>query len=169
MVSKRRHGLLLFFPLCFPTRFVVCLAKVLPGKIGERVEEICTDWFLRIFLWVFGLSFRLFADLRKNIEDFEAIYVFKTPKGSVEESAIFKRDENGHPRMTRGDGKAKNPNVTIVFKNVKVFKLYLYSLADQDILELILDNDVELDGNWNYVCKFLFMIRDLRFTVGLDQ
>jgi hypothetical protein len=133
------------------------------------VEDKWTDWFLRFFLWVFGLSFRLFTDLRKNIEDFEATYVFKTPNGSVRESAIFKRDGKGRPIMTREDGEADNPDVTVVFKNGYVLKRYLYSLADQDILELILANDVLLDGNWNYVCKFLFMIRALRLRVGLES
>lgn len=171
MVAKRRHGLLLLAPRCFPVRVPVRLggwaAKRLPRTIGERLENIWTEWFLKLFLWFFGLSFRLFPELRKNIEDFEAKYVFKTRDGAVRESAIFKKDGNGGPVMMRKDEPVPDPDVTVVFENAYVLKRYLYSLADQDILDLILKNDVQLDGNWNYVCKLLFMIRDLHFRVGL--
>jgi hypothetical protein len=169
MVLKRRHGLLLLAPRCFPARLGVGVAKRLPGTAGERVEDIRTEWFLKLFLWAFGLSFRLFPELRENIEDFEGTYVFKTRSGSVKESAIFKRDGNGGPVMTRKDEPDPDPDVTVVFKNADVLKQYLYSLADQEILELLLANDVQLDGNWNYVCKLLFMIRELRFRVGLES
>jgi hypothetical protein len=169
LVSKRRHGLPLLAPRCFPLGLGAWAAKGLPRKAGEKFEDKWTEWFLKLFLWFFGLSFRLFPELRKNIEDFDAKYVFKSRNGSIRESAIFKRDGNGGPVMTREDEPVPNPHVTIVFKNADVLKRYLYSLADQDILELILNNDVHLEGNWNYVCKLLFMIRDLRFRVGLEQ
>ena len=55
-----------------------------------------------------------------------------------------------------------HPNVTVVFKDADVLKRYLFSIGqNQDILGLILANDVQLDGNWNYVHKFLFMVNDL--------
>jgi hypothetical protein len=169
LASKRRYGLLLLAPRCFPLRPGLWTAKCLPGRAGQWVENRSTEWFLKLFLWFFGLSFRLSPELRKNIEDFEATYVFKTEDGSVKESAVFRKDGNGGTVMVREDKPVPDPDVTVVFKNAYVLKRYLYSLADQDILELILQNDVQLDGNWNYVCKFLFMIRDLRSTVGLEQ
>lgn len=169
MVSKRRYGLLLLAPRCFPVRPGLFAAKHLPRTGGEWLENLWTEWFLKIFLWFFGLSFRLSSELRKNIKDFRATYVFKTENDSVRESAIFKGDGNGGTVLVCEEEPAPAPDVTVVFKNAYVLKRYLYSLADQDILDLILHNEVQLDGNWNYVCKFLFMIRDLRSTVGLDQ
>lgn len=169
MVSKRRHGLFLLAPRCFPVRLGAWAAKGLPRTAGESLENMWTEWFLKLFLCFFRLSFRLFPELRKNIEDFEAKYVFKTRDGAVRESAIFKRDGNGGPVMMCEDEPVPDPDVTIVFKNADVLKRYLYSLADQDVLDLILRNDVHLEGNWNYVCKLLFMIRALRVRVGLEQ
>jgi hypothetical protein len=169
VIPKRRHGLLLLVPHFVPAKLGAGVAKHLPRTVGESVENMWTEWFLKLFLWAFGLSFRLFPDLRKNIEDFEGTYVFKTRNGSVRESAIFKSGANGGPLMTRKDEPVPDPNVTIVFKNADVLKRYLFSLADQEILQLILENDVQLDGNWNYVCKLLYMIRALRSTVGLEQ
>ncbi len=69
--------------------------------------------------------------------------------------------------MIREDQPVPDPEVTVVFKDADVLKRYLYSLADQDILDLILRNDVYLEGNWNYVCKLLFIIRELHLKVGL--
>jgi hypothetical protein len=169
LVSKRRYGLLLLAPRCFPVRLGTWAAKGLPRTTGERLENLWTEWFLKFFLWFFGLSFRLSPELRKNIKDFRATYVFKTENGSVRESAIFKRDGNGCAVMVCEDEPAPDPDVTVVFRNAYVLKRYLYSLADQDILDLILKNDVQLDGNWNYVCKLLFMIRGLRCKVGLES
>jgi hypothetical protein len=169
LVSKKRYGLLLLAPRCFPVRPGLWTARCLPRTMGNRLENLWTEWFLKVFLWFFGLSFHLSPDLRKNIKDFEATYVFKTQNGSVRESAVFKRDGNGDTVMVCEDEAAPDPDITVVFKNAYVLKRYLYSLADQDILDLILHNEVQLDGNWNYVCKLLFMIRDLRSTVGLEQ
>jgi len=174
LVSKRRHGLPLLVPRCFPVKVPLKLGGVakslrLPRTKVESLENRWTAWFLKLFLWFFGLSFRLFPELRKNIEDFEAQYVFKTRDGGVEESAIFKKDGNRGPVMVRKDKPVDNPNVTVVFKDADVLKRYLYSLAGQDILQLILNDDVQLDGNWNYVCKLLFMIRQLHFRVGLQE
>ena len=38
---------------------------------------------------------------------------------------------------------------------------------DQDILNSLLANDVEVDGNLNYVYKFGFMARDLGHRLGV--
>ena len=64
--------------------------------------------------------------------------------------------------MIRKDDPVHDPDVTVVFKKAEGLKRYLYSLAGQDILELLLEDDVNLEGNWDYVCKFLFMIRELQ-------
>ncbi len=169
MISKRRHGLLLLVPRCFPTGPVSWAARRLPKTAGGKLENICTELFLKLFLWFFGLSFRLFPELRKSIEGFEAEYVFKTRDGAVEESAVFTKDRNGVPVMLRQDQPVPNPDATVVFKNVDVLYRYLYKLAGQDILDLILHNDICLEGNWNYVCKLLFMIRELRFRFRLEE
>jgi hypothetical protein len=169
LVSKRRHGLLLLAPRCFPVKLGGRAAKLLPRTAGEWLENMWTEWFLKLFLWFFGLSFRLFPELRKNIVGFEAKYVFKSRDGSIRESAVFKQDGNGGPVMMREDEPVPDPDVTVVFKDADVLHHYLYSLAGQDILDLILRNDVYLEGNWNYVCKLLFMIRELRFRVGLEE
>lgn len=161
MAIKRRHALLILFPRVFPTKLGLAPAKGLKRynktkSLGIKWEDIWTGWFLKFFLWILSKAFDLSEDFRKNIKDFDTKYVFKTEKGCVFESVTFK---DGAMEVQSGS-QDDHPNVTVVFKDSAVLKRYLFS-GDQDILELILANDVQLDGNWNYVHKFLFMVNDL--------
>ena len=161
MAIKRRHALLILFPRVFPTKTVLAPGKGLKRynktkSLGIKWEDIWTGWFLKFFLWIFSKAFDLSEDFRENIKDFEAKYVFKTEKGSIVESVTFK---NGAMEVHSGS-LDDHPNVTVIFKDAAVLQRYLFS-GEQDILELILANEVQLDGNWNYVHKFLFMVSDL--------
>jgi hypothetical protein len=40
---------------------------------------------------------------------------------------------------------------------------------NQDILDSVLANTVEVDGNLNYIYKFGFMVRDLIRRLGFDS
>lgn len=168
MAIKRRHALLIILPRVFPAKLGAVPAKPLKRlkrtrSFGETWENIWTGWFLKFFLWIFKKAFDLSEDFRENIKDFEAKYVFKTEKGTVVEAVMFK---NGAMEVDHKN-KDDHPNVTVIFKDADVLKRYLFSIGqDQDILELILANDVQLDGNWNYVHKFLFMVSDLRRRLG---
>ena len=57
-------------------------------------------------------------------------------------------------------------NVRVTFKNPAALRDFLFS-QNQDILDSILANTVEVDGNLNYIYKFGFMARDIRKRIGL--
>lgn len=161
MAIKRRHASLILFPLVFPTKTVLAPGKVLKlckktKNLGEKWEDVWAGWFLKFFLWFLSKAFDLSEDFRESIKDFEAKYVFKTENGSISETVTFK---NGAMEV-QGGSADDYPNVTVIFKDAAVLQRYLFSLG-QDILGLILANDVQLDGNWNYVYKFLFMVNEL--------
>ena len=154
MAIKRRHASLILFPFIFPTKTVLVLGKFL--KLGVKWEDIWAGWFLKFFLWIFCKAFELSEEFRENLKDFDAKYVFKTENCSISETVTFK---NGAMEVQNGSPNDP-PNVTVIFKDAAVLQRYLFS-GKQDILELILANEVQLDGNWNYVHKFLFMVSDL--------
>lgn len=157
MVIKRRHAVLILFPLIIPTKRGPWLGKLL--KLGVKWEDVWARWFLRFFLWILSKAFELSEDFRENIKDFHAKYVFKTESGFVSEMVTFKNGAMELQSWSPDD----HPNVTVIFKNADALRHYLYDLLTekQDLLQLILDNEVQLDGNWNYVHKFLFMINEL--------
>ena len=113
-------------------------------------------WFLKFFLWILSKAFALSEDFRENIKDFEAQYVFRTESRSVAATVTFRGGAMEVEEWIPED----HPNATVVFRDAYALKRYLYS-GVQDILGLILENSVQLDGNWNYVHKFLFMVNDL--------
>ena len=59
------------------------------------------------------------------------------------------------------------PTVTITFKDSAAVRRFLLS-KDQDILSSIMANEVEVDGNLNYVYKLGFMARDLTRRLGFS-
>ena len=58
-------------------------------------------------------------------------------------------------------------NVRITFKDAPALQAFLFS-KNQDILDSILKNEVEVDGNLNYINKFGFMARDLMRRFGVQ-
>jgi len=57
-------------------------------------------------------------------------------------------------------------NVRVTFRNAEGLRAFLLS-KNQDILDSILRNDVEVDGNLNYIYKLGFMARELTRRLGL--
>jgi hypothetical protein len=162
---KRRHAMLILLPRYFPTKIGLAPAKALKRfnkteNLGKKWEERWTGWFLKSLLWALSKAFDLSENFRENIKDFEAKYVFRAERSSIVASVTFKDGAMEVQKWSQDD----HPNVTVVFKDADALKRYLFSLfsGEQDILQLILSNDVQLDGNWNYVHKFLFMVNDLR-------
>jgi hypothetical protein len=161
---KTRHAMLILLPRYFPTRIGLAPAKLLKRfskteNLGKKWEEKWTALFLKTLLWALSKAFDLSKHFRENIKDFEAKYVFRAERSSIVVSVTFK---DGAMEVQKWSQDFR-PNVTVVFKDGDALKHYLFSLfsGEQDILELILANDVQLDGNWNYVHKFLFMVNDL--------
>ena len=107
------------------------------------------------------LAFTISRGYRKNIENFEGRYLFKTADNLVTASVTFaKGDMKVHSQAI------DDPNVTIAFKNPKALWAFIFS-KDQDILDSLLANEVEVDGNLNYIYKFGFMARDLSHRLGV--
>jgi hypothetical protein len=97
----------------------------------------------------------------ENIRDFTGSYVFGTKDGLVCVSAVFENERMKVKAVENGDW-----NVKIMFDDVQAF--WKFTLAGgNDILDSIMENDVEVYGNLNYLYKFGFMARDLQRRLGL--
>ena len=134
-------------------RFTKPLADELCGKV--------TDDFMQLLLRGMELSFCVSKDYRENIRDFAGTYVFRTDEGEVGCSAVFHDGE-----MEVDSGVCSPYDVRVSFKDPKA--LWRFLLAEnQDILDSILANEVEVDGNLNYIYRFGFMVRDLQHRLGV--
>ena len=76
-------------------------------------------------------------------------------------SALFTPGE-----MSMRTTAVESPDVTITFKSPAAFRRFLSS-KEKDILESLMANEVEVDGNLNYVYKFGFMARHLLLRLGI--
>jgi hypothetical protein len=130
--------------------------------LTEQISGTVTDKFLELLLKGMDLAFCLSKGYRKNIKDFEARYVFRTHDQRVGATAKFR---DGDMRV---DEKAQGEwNARVTFKNPAALRSFIFS-KDQDILNSLLKNEVEVDGNLNYIYKFGFMARDLAHKLGVQ-
>ncbi len=129
------------------TRFLQCLQDEAAGE------------FLELILRLMRLAFKLDADFRRNIDGFTGRYQFRSADNSVTTAVIF----------TGKDVKVKerlipDADVSVIFKDSRSLMNYLLA-ADRDILKLVLNNEVVLKGNMNYIMKFGYMVNHLQLAL----
>lgn len=157
------------------TKTVLSPVKFMPDRVGHFFTGIftknlqkqllgeATDEFLELLLKGMDLAFFLSKGYRRNIKDFEGKYLFRTADNTVAVSAIFRDGD-----MRVNDDAIEDWDVKITFKDAPALLKFLFS-KNQDILNSILANEVEVDGNLNYIFKFGFMARDLAHRIGIEQ
>ena len=161
MRIKIRRMFLRIVRSIFSDKFREPLTKFFSKKFVNQLYGEATNRFLDFLLRSMDVLFFFWEDFRENIKDFEGSYVFRTAKGPVVDSVTFKNGD-----MEVHDKDIKDCNVRVTFKDPKSLRSFLFS-DDQDILDSILDNAVEVDGNLNYIFKFGFMVRDLEHRLGV--
>ncbi len=138
----------------------------MPGFFEELQRELggrVTGRFLDVLLAGMEASFALSPGYRKNIQDFRGRYVFRTADGLVATSCIFSGG-----MMTVQQGAIEEWDARVTFEDAEALRGFLFS-RDQEILESVLENEVSVDGNLNYIYKFGFMVRDLQHRFDLFQ
>lgn len=127
------------------------------------IESELAEEFLQLLLKLMGLFFKIDRDFRRNIKDFEAVLQFRSIDNSVTVVARFAGDE-----LKVQETLVDNADSTLVFKNGRALLDYLLS-ADRDILQMLLENQVVLQGNLNNVLRFGYIANhlQLKLTGGL--
>jgi len=131
--------------------------------LREELSGVVTDEFLELFLKGMDSAFWLFRGYRQNIKDFSGRYVFnaRDNRVAVAASAVFKDGD-----MMVHEEALNQWDVKVTFENPQALRDFLFS-GDQDIVDSLLNNKVEVDGNLNYIYKFLFMTKDLKHRLGI--
>lgn len=149
------------------------VSPVLPEKINhyllERLSarlraELCnklTDDFLEFLLEAMEVAFILSPNYRENIRDFQGALVFGTANQVVATTALFKQG-----KMTVNKRAIVPSDVRVTFTDAKALWSFLLS-ENQDVLDSILQNTVEVEGNLNYLYRFGFLARDLTRRIGV--
>lgn len=127
----------------------------------DSIETRMMDDFLELLLKIIRLVLIVDPKYRRNIEDFNARYTFRSEDGRIATSAIFKDN-----KMKVKKYEIPDTNVTVIFKNGKALWEFLMA-ADPDVFIFLLENKVRNKGNINYLLKFGFMSKRLKFMFGL--
>ena len=160
MISTFKRTLLFPIPYIFTDWVGQLIVKLWSKDLGKELHGQVTDGFVEILLNGMGLALCLSKGYRKNIKGFEGRYVFRTAKDQVAASATFKGNNLQVYQESTDDW-----DVRVTFRDTDALSAFLFA-KNQDIMNSLLANDVEVDGNLNYVYKFGFMARDLSRRLG---
>ena len=138
-------------------------ARHLERKAGQKflkvIEGEVAETFLEVLLFFMKVKFMLDASYRRNIEDFKGRYQFRSRDGEV---AVLVEFDSG--RMDIKETLADEVDVACVFKDGRSLMNLLLS-RDRDILRGLLNNEIMLTGNLNYMYKFGFMANHLQLEL----
>ncbi len=160
MASRIRRTLLNIIPSISERAGQWALQRFSGGLVGQLGDRL-TDKFLEFLLYGMDLGFCLSRDYRRNIKDFRGSYVFRTANQSVAASVTFANED-----MQVQTKPVEDWDCRITFENAAALRRFLFS-GNQDILNSLLANEVEVEGNLNYIYRFGFLAKDLGRRLGV--
>ncbi len=128
-------------------------------KFFKILEEETLDVFLETLLTLMDLYCILNKKFRRNIENFNATYVFKSKDGIIAASVVF-----ADSKMKVSSKAFDNASVIVVFKDGIALKNFLFS-ESPDIIGAILDSEIQYTGNLNYLSKFAYMSKHMKLQL----
>lgn len=163
MTNKITKGVLSLISTLFPGKVTDSVFRMRTRKLKNEVCGETTKMFLIMLLNGMDLAFCLFKDYRENIVGFKGRYFFRT----VNEPVAYVVFENGDMKKPEKPPEAPDQwDVRITFSDTEALKKYLLS-GGQDSLTPILQGEIEIDGNSNYIYKYGFLARDLANRLGV--
>ncbi len=125
----------------------------------KSLESGAAEEFLKFLLKLMSLAFRLDKGFRRNIHGFKGRYQFRTVDNSVTVAALF----TGKGLKVK-ERLIPDPDVSVIFKDGRSLINYLLA-TDRDILRLVLNNEIVLKGNTNYILKFGYMANHIQLAL----
>ena len=144
--------------------FIIILNLILIIKRKELIKTL-NDKYLELLLRFIDIAFEFSKKYRKNIENFNGKYVFKTRDPGIYTSVTF---EDGNMKVY--DDKKINWDIKIIFKDCKTMREALRSIiltGSFDLLDCMLEDKIETVGNINYAFKFMFLVNNLTRRLGI--
>lgn len=162
MLKELQHWALKLLGRAFSDAWANRLAHWFSRRAIERIRAKATDELLETLLLAMDLCFSLDASYRaSNLRHFSGRYVFVSSDGAADATVWFEQE-----RMGRSSRAEPDFTVRVRFKDAAALRRFLFA-DSPDVLDALLANDVELDGNLNYIYKFGYMVKDLERRLGL--
>ncbi len=139
------------------------IGKLALEKAGEKflnaLEDEAAETFLEMLLLFMRLKFMFDPSYRKNIENFKGRYQFKSRDNKI---TVLVEFDNG--KMDIKETLSEDVDVTVIFKDGRSLMNFLLS-QNRDVLRGLLNNEITVNGNLNYIYKFAFMANHLQLEL----
>lgn len=139
------------------------IRKTLENQLTAAIEGRITENVMDTVLNLMSVLFLLDKEYRKNIMNFEAVYVFTDQKNDFYVTVVFHRGV-----MKVHNRKVDKPTFMLRFRDNEALIKLLFSGAP-DILNAMLNQEVDFQGNINYMNKFAYMALHLLLKVTGGQ
>ena len=128
-------------------------------KFLKSLEDEAAETFLEVLLLFMKLKFMFDPSYRKNIENFKGRYQFRSRDGGI---TVLVEFDNG--KMDIKETLSEDVDVTVIFKDGRSLINFLLS-QNRDVLRGLLNNEIIVNGNLNYIYKFAFMANHLQLEL----
>ena len=139
------------------------IGKLALEKAGEKflnaLEDEAAETFLEMLLLFMRLKFMFDPSYRRNIENFKGRYQFKSIDNKI---TVLVEFDNG--KMDIKETLSEDVDVTVIFKDGRSLMNFLLS-QNRDVLRGLLNNEINVNGNLNYIYKFAFMANHLQLEL----
>ena len=132
------------------------------SEINEKIKKFKES--LNLLSMIFDTRRKMRAEIynEKTGFNFNAKYQISTRDGGVNVFLIFKDG-----KMTVGEGKIDNPNVTIYYKNKETLAK-LFDKSAEESLDYLLTNEMGYVGNMSYLTKFSYITSQVMYGKKRD-
>jgi formate C-acetyltransferase len=124
--------------------------KKIPGAV------FIGDMLLELLLYAMDMTLAFSKSCQKEIKNFKGKYLFESKDGKIAASVTF---DDGDMKVHHD--RIEDYDVRVIFADEVALMEFLFS-EDQDILNSLLENKVEVEGNLNYIYRFGYMAKDVR-------
>ncbi|MDH3349208.1 MAG: hypothetical protein OEM02_14045 [Desulfobulbaceae bacterium] len=143
----------------------------LKDAIEKEVAGDILDNLLYLLLNAMGLLFLVDKNYRKNIKDFTGSFVICSEDNMIDVSAIFKKISVPFAKQDGMEVKKTiidNPTSMVKFKDGKSMVDFLLT-GNPDIIAGMLNNQLTVYGNLNYLFKFVYLLMLIPEILGIND
>ena len=129
------------------------------SDIISSFKNFITRKVLHLFLFILSVIINKNSKYNKKIRNFNGRYIIDSKDKSFIHSIGFHNN-----RVTLFNHYIEDPDIIISFKDSGALRRLLFS-PKPDIIKATLNQDVLVDGNLNYLYKFVAILNDLLFDL----
>ena len=135
----------------------------------ERLKEEAAEEFLEGLLQLLKISSHVDGYLRRSMKDFNGRIEFKSKNNEIRVLADFKNGCLDERELDPEEELRPPAHASIVFKDAAAVKNFLLPKGGlkgrRDVLRSLLKNEVNLEGNFNYIYRFGFLATHLQLQL----